>query len=75
MSFSSIDRPEDIYDLVGLGFGPANLAIAGALTERWNSPDVSSLCPPLFYHETDKCHKHTECWHCSSEEDAIYREA
>ncbi|KAH9484357.1 L-ornithine N(5)-monooxygenase [Psilocybe cubensis] len=26
---------ETVLDLVGLGFGPANIAIAGALTEQW----------------------------------------
>ncbi|KAF5367963.1 hypothetical protein D9758_004464 [Tetrapyrgos nigripes] len=26
-----------IYDLVGLGFGPSNIAVAGAIVERWGS--------------------------------------
>lgn len=42
MSLSPNDQSEAIYDLVGLGFGPANLAIAGALTERWEQAGVSS---------------------------------
>nr|Q52UT0.1 RecName: Full=L-ornithine N(5)-monooxygenase; Short=OMO; AltName: Full=Ferrichrome A biosynthesis protein omo1; AltName: Full=L-ornithine N(5)-oxygenase; AltName: Full=Siderophore biosynthesis protein omo1 [Omphalotus olearius]AAX49355.1 putative L-ornithine-N5-monooxygenase [Omphalotus olearius] len=28
-----------IYDLVGLGFGPSNVAIAGALVDKWASPN------------------------------------
>ncbi|KAJ3517181.1 hypothetical protein NLJ89_g673 [Agrocybe chaxingu] len=31
----SSSQPENILDLVGLGFGPANIAIAGALVESW----------------------------------------
>ncbi|PPR03628.1 hypothetical protein CVT24_007744 [Panaeolus cyanescens] len=34
---------ETIFDLVGLGFGPANIAIAGALTESWQATDVRSI--------------------------------
>ncbi|KJA27342.1 hypothetical protein HYPSUDRAFT_51897 [Hypholoma sublateritium FD-334 SS-4] len=33
---------ETIFDLVGLGFGPANIAIAGALTEHWQDNDSAS---------------------------------
>ncbi|OCH93413.1 hypothetical protein OBBRIDRAFT_749649 [Obba rivulosa] len=29
-----------IYDLIGLGFGPANLAIAGAIVEKWEGPSA-----------------------------------
>lgn len=34
---------EKIYDLVGLGFGPANVALAGALIERWESGEVHAI--------------------------------
>lgn len=27
-------QPADVYDVIGLGFGPANLAAAGALLEQ-----------------------------------------
>jgi len=33
---------DTIYDLVGLGFGPANIAIAGAVVERWQG-EVSAF--------------------------------
>ncbi|KAK1236033.1 hypothetical protein PQX77_000712 [Marasmius sp. AFHP31] len=28
-----------IYDLLGLGFGPANIAVAAAITESWSEPN------------------------------------
>ena len=28
-----------LYDLIGLGFGPANIAIAGAILDKQASPD------------------------------------
>lgn len=34
---------ENIYDLVGLGFGPANVALAGALIEKWESGEVNAI--------------------------------
>ncbi|KAG6898365.1 hypothetical protein C0992_009040 [Termitomyces sp. T32_za158] len=41
MSSSKVDETT-LYDLIGLGFGPANLAIAGAIIERRNStPSLS----------------------------------
>lgn len=41
--------PEDetVYDLIGLGFGPANLAIAGALLEKWGASTVGRVTLPL----------------------------
>ena len=43
--------PEDVvYDLVGLGFGPANIAIAGALTEKWQQDVVSSTQHVVYRH-------------------------
>jgi len=39
MSFYS--SQQETFDLVGLGFGPANIAIAGALTEAWQNGEVS----------------------------------
>ena len=38
----------EIVDLVGLGFGPANIAIAGAVTEAWKENPVSLDPVPLF---------------------------
>lgn len=34
---------EKVYDLVGLGFGPANLAFAGALVEKWEGGEVRTF--------------------------------
>jgi hypothetical protein len=31
------DSSPFIYDLIGIGFGPSNVAIAGALIEKWHS--------------------------------------
>ena len=33
---SSSCKSSPIYDLLGLGFGPANIAVAGAITESWS---------------------------------------
>ncbi|KAJ8519808.1 hypothetical protein ONZ45_g3326 [Pleurotus djamor] len=36
--------PKDtVYDLVGLGFGPANIAVAGALVEKWESEPEAKI--------------------------------
>jgi len=32
------------YDLVGIGFGPANIALSGALIEKWDDPTYLSVC-------------------------------
>ncbi|KAF9013881.1 lysine/ornithine N-monooxygenase [Cyathus striatus] len=32
-----------VFDLIGLGFGPANIAIGAALTEAWSSPNSSEF--------------------------------
>lgn len=37
------ELPLQIYDLIGAGFGPANLAIAAALTDKWSD---SKVTPP-----------------------------
>ncbi|KAI0831322.1 lysine/ornithine N-monooxygenase [Trametes gibbosa] len=41
-----------LYDVIGLGFGPANVAIAGAIVEKWgpseNTPEHASLQQVLF---------------------------
>ena len=34
-----------IYDLIGLGFGPANIAIGGAIVEKWASSPSSVRLP------------------------------
>ncbi|KAF9483746.1 hypothetical protein BDN70DRAFT_911055 [Pholiota conissans] len=51
---------DDIFDLVGLGFGPANIAIAGALTEHWQTKD--SLKKPMTNVLFIEKHKHFR-WH------------
>ena len=30
----------DVFDILGCGFGPANLAIAAALTDKWAVGEV-----------------------------------
>ncbi|TFK29987.1 lysine/ornithine N-monooxygenase [Coprinopsis marcescibilis] len=49
---------EDVYDLVGLGFGPANIAIAGALTEKWQQDVNFPIKKTLFVerHEVFRWH-------------------
>lgn len=42
---------EKIYDLVGLGFGPANVALAGALIEKWESGEVNIVIS-YYLHST-----------------------
>ncbi|PIL24011.1 hypothetical protein GSI_13762 [Ganoderma sinense ZZ0214-1] len=34
-----------LYDVIGLGFGPANVAIAGAIVDKWANPEPSHLHP------------------------------
>jgi lysine/ornithine N-monooxygenase len=33
--------PTVVYDLIGVGFGPANVALAGALLEKWEPLTVT----------------------------------
>lgn len=35
--------PANVYDILGCGFGPANLAIAAALTDKWSDGEVSVI--------------------------------
>jgi lysine/ornithine N-monooxygenase len=44
MSSSTTD---EIYDLIGLGFGPANIAVSGALTDAWRTKKVWFFSSPL----------------------------
>ena len=37
---------EAVYDLIGLGFGPANIAIGGAIVEKWASAATTVRPPP-----------------------------
>ncbi|OBZ75954.1 L-ornithine N(5)-monooxygenase [Grifola frondosa] len=37
MPMPSLNPSVPIYDIIGLGFGPANLAIAGAIVEKWSA--------------------------------------
>lgn len=52
----------EVYDLIGLGFGPANVAIGGALVERWEAekaaPQPSSIRKALFIEKQDKFRWH-----------------
>ncbi|TFK42521.1 L-lysine 6-monooxygenase (NADPH-requiring)-domain-containing protein [Crucibulum laeve] len=52
--------PQEVYDLIGLGFGPANIAIAAALTETWNTSSESSnpVKKTLFIERHDKFRWH-----------------
>ncbi|EAU88505.1 lysine/ornithine N-monooxygenase [Coprinopsis cinerea okayama7 len=47
-----------VYDLVGLGFGPANIAIGAALTEKWQQDPTFSIKNTLFIekHEVFRWH-------------------
>ncbi|CDO69497.1 hypothetical protein BN946_scf184785.g2 [Trametes cinnabarina] len=36
-----------LYDVIGLGFGPANIAIAGAIVEKWANSNTGSSHAPL----------------------------
>lgn len=46
---STMAVTSEIVDLVGLGFGPANIAISGAITESWKQNPVRLPLPrPLF---------------------------
>lgn len=50
----SQDHPAGVYDVIGLGFGPANLAVAGALLEQPRETCPISVNKTLFierYHE------------------------
>lgn len=35
------------YDVIGLGFGPANVAIAGAIVDKWANPEPSQVRFPV----------------------------
>ncbi|KAG2353637.1 L-lysine 6-monooxygenase (NADPH-requiring)-domain-containing protein [Suillus spraguei] len=51
---SSESHPVEVYDVIGLGFGPANLAVAGALLEQPRNACPISINKSLFierYHE------------------------
>lgn len=47
-----------VYDVIGLGFGPANLAIAAALLEKWDFKNSSPPRNVLFIEQ----HSHFK-WH------------
>ncbi|KAH6918510.1 lysine/ornithine N-monooxygenase [Coprinopsis sp. MPI-PUGE-AT-0042] len=49
---------ELVYDIVGLGFGPANIAIGAALTEKWTEDDNFPVRKALFIekHEVFRWH-------------------
>ena len=37
---STESQVDQIFDIIGCGFGPANLAIAAALTDKWAETEV-----------------------------------
>ncbi|KAH7913723.1 L-lysine 6-monooxygenase (NADPH-requiring)-domain-containing protein [Hygrophoropsis aurantiaca] len=45
---------EQIYDVIGLGFGPSNLAIAGAMVENTSSAEHIPLDKVLFIEKHDE---------------------
>ncbi|KAL1947917.1 hypothetical protein VTO73DRAFT_13641 [Trametes versicolor] len=47
MSSQSQSTSSPLYDVIGLGFGPANVAIAGAIIEKWGQPGTTSSHAPL----------------------------
>jgi hypothetical protein len=44
------NESQEVYDLLGIGFGPANLAIAVALLEHWDQHKVSVTFMPNLDH-------------------------
>ncbi|KAJ3993262.1 putative L-ornithine-N5-monooxygenase [Lentinula boryana] len=42
MSTGADSSSSTIYDLIGVGFGPSNLALSGALIEKWTTPSSDS---------------------------------
>ncbi|KAL4259861.1 L-ornithine N(5)-monooxygenase [Pleurotus pulmonarius] len=58
----SIPSSECVYDVVGLGFGPANIAVAGAIVEKWGQPEVTGthndIRKVLFIEKNDKFRWH-----------------
>ncbi|KAI0032386.1 L-lysine 6-monooxygenase (NADPH-requiring)-domain-containing protein, partial [Vararia minispora EC-137] len=50
-SMSTFDAP--LYDLVGVGFGPANIALAGVLIEKWEDPSDAVPRKILFLEKQD----------------------
>ncbi|KAF9077083.1 L-lysine 6-monooxygenase (NADPH-requiring)-domain-containing protein [Rhodocollybia butyracea] len=52
------DSSPFIYDLIGIGFGPSNVAIAGALIEKWHGQTEKSFKQTLFIekHSTFQWH-------------------
>ncbi|THV00362.1 hypothetical protein K435DRAFT_837329 [Dendrothele bispora CBS 962.96] len=53
-----------LYDLIGLGFGPSNIAIAGAIVERWGLPNTAQQNDDLSFKNVLFLEKHTSFqWH------------
>ena len=46
----SVNSLVQVYDIIGLGFGPSNLAIAGAFLE--NQLGVRIVCSPVLTTES-----------------------
>ncbi|KAI0362120.1 lysine/ornithine N-monooxygenase [Trametes cingulata] len=47
MSTHSHTDSAPLYDVIGLGFGPANVAIAGAIVDKWAAAETSTSHAPL----------------------------
>lgn len=41
---SSSNASNIVYDVIGLGFGPANIAISGAILDKYSLPSSSGVC-------------------------------
>lgn len=40
---SSPNASDVVYDVIGLGFGPANIAISGAILDKYTLPSSSGV--------------------------------
>ncbi|KAI0780915.1 lysine/ornithine N-monooxygenase [Trametes elegans] len=47
MSQDTATDTAPLYDVIGLGFGPANVAIAGAIVDKWATSEGGSVCAPV----------------------------
>ena len=48
---ASLPSAEPAYDVIGLGYGPANIAIGGAFIEKWASAATSVCTPSSLYRD------------------------
>lgn len=55
-SMSSQTTSAALYDVIGLGFGPANVAIAGAIVDKWATRDPLHVSSPLPFFSSAPAH-------------------